>query len=262
LYVTFNFILCIQDDFQAIAPLDACLGIEGQYFNEQSAPSPDPIVSRAVDMSAGGSLQHGCFEALLDYSPFNIDFLGIMPSVAEIQHAVLSPDQQSAYSELSANVVYMATLSEEADKDTRESCSSMPIRRRKEKASTKIKEKTYKTTLEVANAPQAALISEIGWTRENLGKPGGGIGKKQTGERSVASGSHIPFTSVGSKPAMPNRNLPPKRIPPPITIGKVRKMPSVGSSAGKKLGLACLFCRERKIACGRPSESNPDQTCK
>jgi len=30
----------------------------------------------------------------------------------------------------------------------------------------------------------------------------------------------------------------------------------------KKQALACLFCRERKIACGRPSAHSPDQTCK
>ncbi|KAG9312890.1 hypothetical protein JVU11DRAFT_6323 [Chiua virens] len=29
----------------------------------------------------------------------------------------------------------------------------------------------------------------------------------------------------------------------------------------KKQALACLFCRERKIACGRPSPHSPDQTC-
>ncbi|KAI6023753.1 hypothetical protein BKA83DRAFT_679110 [Pisolithus microcarpus] len=29
----------------------------------------------------------------------------------------------------------------------------------------------------------------------------------------------------------------------------------------KKQALACLFCRERKIACGRPSAHSPDQTC-
>ncbi|KAG8220857.1 hypothetical protein J3R82DRAFT_2351 [Butyriboletus roseoflavus] len=29
----------------------------------------------------------------------------------------------------------------------------------------------------------------------------------------------------------------------------------------KKQALACLFCRERKIACGRPPAHNPDQTC-
>ncbi|KAG2070165.1 hypothetical protein BDR04DRAFT_1054427 [Suillus decipiens] len=29
----------------------------------------------------------------------------------------------------------------------------------------------------------------------------------------------------------------------------------------KKQALACLFCRERKIACGRPPAHSPDQTC-
>jgi len=29
----------------------------------------------------------------------------------------------------------------------------------------------------------------------------------------------------------------------------------------KKQPLACLFCRERKIACGRPDPDNEDQTC-
>ncbi|KIO07824.1 hypothetical protein M404DRAFT_997965 [Pisolithus tinctorius Marx 270] len=33
------------------------------------------------------------------------------------------------------------------------------------------------------------------------------------------------------------------------------------SGEQKKQALACLFCRERKIACGRPSAHNPDQTC-
>jgi hypothetical protein len=30
----------------------------------------------------------------------------------------------------------------------------------------------------------------------------------------------------------------------------------------KKQNLACLFCRERKIACGRPAEGSLDPTCK
>jgi len=34
------------------------------------------------------------------------------------------------------------------------------------------------------------------------------------------------------------------------------------TSEQKLQALACLFCRERKIACGRPSAHSPDQTCK
>lgn len=30
----------------------------------------------------------------------------------------------------------------------------------------------------------------------------------------------------------------------------------------KALGLACYFCRHRKIACGAPEPDNPDRTCK
>ncbi|KIL57414.1 hypothetical protein M378DRAFT_87984 [Amanita muscaria Koide BX008] len=33
-------------------------------------------------------------------------------------------------------------------------------------------------------------------------------------------------------------------------------------SEPKKQNLACLFCRDRKIACGRPAEGSLDQTCK
>ncbi|KAF8954281.1 hypothetical protein BDZ97DRAFT_1677226 [Flammula alnicola] len=29
----------------------------------------------------------------------------------------------------------------------------------------------------------------------------------------------------------------------------------------KKPSLACTFCRERKVACGRPPEGSPDPTC-
>ncbi|KAF8622496.1 hypothetical protein AX15_006968 [Amanita polypyramis BW_CC] len=34
-----------------------------------------------------------------------------------------------------------------------------------------------------------------------------------------------------------------------------------GGSEPKKQNLACLFCRERKIACGRPAEGSLDPTC-
>ncbi|XP_006455498.1 hypothetical protein AGABI2DRAFT_138604 [Agaricus bisporus var. bisporus H97] len=53
-----------------------------------------------------------------------------------------------------------------------------------------------------------------------------------------------------------------KQIPPPRAVGRTSTFSADRPSTKKKLGLACLFCRERKIACGRPSESSPDQTCK
>ena len=42
----------------------------------------------------------------------------------------------------------------------------------------------------------------------------------------------------------------------------VLKLTSARKPAEKKQALACLFCRERKIACGRPDPENEDQTCK
>ncbi|KAK7052968.1 hypothetical protein VNI00_004288 [Paramarasmius palmivorus] len=50
-------------------------------------------------------------------------------------------------------------------------------------------------------------------------------------------------------------------IPPPaIPIPSVH--PQNGMRTSKKALLACLFCRERKIACGRPSIGSADMTCK
>lgn len=42
----------------------------------------------------------------------------------------------------------------------------------------------------------------------------------------------------------------------------VLKLTSTRKPAEKKQALACLFCRERKIACGRPDPESEDQTCK
>jgi hypothetical protein len=42
----------------------------------------------------------------------------------------------------------------------------------------------------------------------------------------------------------------------------VLKLTTTKKVAEKKQALACLFCRERKIACGRPDPENVDQTCK
>ncbi|KAL0946280.1 hypothetical protein HGRIS_012531 [Hohenbuehelia grisea] len=39
------------------------------------------------------------------------------------------------------------------------------------------------------------------------------------------------------------------------------KLSTIKKNADKKQSLACLFCRERKIACGRPAEGSKDPTC-
>ncbi|KAJ7635749.1 hypothetical protein DFH06DRAFT_1003237, partial [Mycena polygramma] len=44
---------------------------------------------------------------------------------------------------------------------------------------------------------------------------------------------------------------------PTLRFSEARK-----DGRSKRQALACLFCRERKIACGRPSGNHdPDQTC-
>lgn len=53
--------------------------------------------------------------------------------------------------------------------------------------------------------------------------------------------------------------------PPSYNVGasqSVIKLTSTKESTEKKQALACLFCRERKIACGRPDPESEDQTCK
>lgn len=42
----------------------------------------------------------------------------------------------------------------------------------------------------------------------------------------------------------------------------ILKLSTIKKNAEKKQTLACLFCRERKIACGRPLEGSDDHTCK
>ena len=81
-----------------------------------------------------------------------------------------------------------------------------------------------------------------------------------------------PLTAIGRKvvpdsaPALP---LPPDcavvdTIPPLKTTsknaGKTRSSRSVNEP--RRPSLACTFCRERKIACGRPPTGSPDPTCK
>jgi hypothetical protein len=53
--------------------------------------------------------------------------------------------------------------------------------------------------------------------------------------------------------------------PPTPFLGSsqsVLKLTMTKKVAEKKQALACLFCREQKIVCGRPGSDNEDQTCK
>ena len=51
-------------------------------------------------------------------------------------------------------------------------------------------------------------------------------------------------------------------VPNPKAGQGVLKLPSTKRSARRKPAIACLFCRERKIACGAPPVGSADTTCK
>ncbi|KAF9494253.1 hypothetical protein BDN71DRAFT_1449149 [Pleurotus eryngii] len=70
------------------------------------------------------------------------------------------------------------------------------------------------------------------------------------------------------------RGWPRHLTPPPYTKGHATahskdpllefrppKLSTIKKNAEKKQIMACLFCRERKIACGRPPEGSEDPTC-
>ena len=161
---------------------------------------------------------------------------------ALMRPAVLLPDQQSTYSELSANLTYLSSLSEATNGISFGGDKFIAGQQSLEKVHTNMEDKTAKHA-------SAGFNSEFDWlSRERLAH-------KPSGTRH--SLKHVTPDAMRSR-ASKVKGTPPKRIPLPYGIGKTSASPSTG----KKLGLACLFCRERKIACGRPLESNPDQTCK
>lgn len=196
-----------------------------------------------------------------DVEPMTVIPRSSTPSL--MPYTSLSPCQYSTYSELSANLAYMAALSAQHDASQSKGKRSIGIeRRRKEKMATKAKEKLYKRVLEIPDAITGTLVSTVEWSGKQPATEGKGI--RSSGEKDEETSrvrAPIPLRA-GAKPSTASKSLPPKQIPPPCVINGGGGTSSSGTMPGRKLGLACLFCRERKIACGRPSESNPDQTCK
>ncbi|KIK04933.1 hypothetical protein K443DRAFT_92166 [Laccaria amethystina LaAM-08-1] len=142
------------------------------------------------------------------------------------QHPPISPTQHSSYSELSAHVLYLSELSRAESK-----VSNAPITPSKpniQQTSTKTKRKERPSSdsdLDMDFKPHFPSSSR----RRSAPAPV---------KQKVAS---VPRSQSTAPPPRPHT---PKK-----------------AGAQKRLSLACLFCRERKIACGRPSEEEPDQTC-
>ena len=70
---------------------------------------------------------------------------------------------------------------------------------------------------------------------------------------------HLVDAGTGSLSQAP---APASLAPNPKAGQGVLKLPSTKRSARRKPVLACLFCRERKIACGAPPVGSADLTCK
>ncbi|KAN0141550.1 hypothetical protein V8E53_000012 [Lactarius tabidus] len=69
----------------------------------------------------------------------------------------------------------------------------------------------------------------------------------------------VDSTGVGSSSQAP---APAPSLAPNLKAGQgVLKLPSTKRSARRKPAIACLFCRERKIACGAPQGGSADPTC-
>jgi len=78
-----------------------------------------------------------------------------------------------------------------------------------------------------------------------------------------SSDTGTPTSSVNLMDNPPtSSSLPaPTLVPNPKAGQGVLKLPSTKRSARRKPAIACLFCRERKIACGAPPVGSADTTC-
>ncbi|KIJ96324.1 hypothetical protein K443DRAFT_107454 [Laccaria amethystina LaAM-08-1] len=142
------------------------------------------------------------------------------------QHPPISPTQHSSYSELSAHVLYLSELSRAEAK-----VSKAPIT----PAKPNIQQTSTKTKRKERPSSDSDLDMDF---------------KPHFPSSSRRRSTPAPVKKRVASVLRPQSTTPPPR---PHTPKKARVQ--------KRLSLACLFCRERKIACGRPSKDEPDQTC-
>lgn len=152
-------------------------------------------------------------------------------SVPLSHHQPIPANRRSSYSELSANI---PSISQTNQPDQIQSRSRKPRRA----------ETPEITELFPWRAP-ATKTTETHYRRSEAPrepKPG-------TGQRTMIFGWSPPEPELQPHTASPT---------PTLKTVMVKK----GGESIKKQSLACLFCRERKIACGRPAEGSTDHTCK
>jgi len=142
------------------------------------------------------------------------------------QHPPISPTQHSSYSELSAHVLYLSELSRAESK-----VSKAPI--------TSPKPNIQQTSTKTKRKERPSSDSDLDMDF-----------KPHFPSSSRRRSAPVPVKKRVASVPRPQSTTPPPRPHTPKKAG-----------VQKRLSLACLFCRERKIACGRPSEDEPDQTC-
>ncbi|KAH9171242.1 hypothetical protein EDB89DRAFT_1907107 [Lactarius sanguifluus] len=87
-------------------------------------------------------------------------------------------------------------------------------------------------------------------------------------DTNAASSSQVPPPALAPNPKagqgvlkLPSTKRSARRAPSPKAGQGVLKLPLTKRSARRKPAIACLFCRERKIACGAPPMGSADPTC-
>ncbi|EDR05420.1 uncharacterized protein LACBIDRAFT_303095 [Laccaria bicolor S238N-H82] len=200
-------------------------------FSSPPVSEPSTRSSFQYHNSAEGSVEWQAYEIpcedQLAYDAFgqpHYSAVNLLPYCS--QHTPISPTQHSSYSELSANVLFLSELSRAESK-----ISKAPITPSEPKT-----QQTSKAKRKERPSSDSDLDMDF--------KP------------------HFPSSSRRrSSPAPVKQKV--ASAPPPRQSTTPPPKPHIPKKDGeqKRLSLACLFCRERKIACGRPSEDEPDQTC-
>ncbi|KAF8153386.1 hypothetical protein B0H34DRAFT_103627 [Crassisporium funariophilum] len=158
-------------------------------------------------------------------------------------HQAIPPEKRSSYSELTANVEFLAKLKEQ-------SCS-------------------------LARPPQPSHSpQQVFRKRVHIRRLLPALRSSSRSEPKSSPMTLIPMDAANNPHVHPSHTLPapPSLTPSPSSPKVSFQSPADSSASGHQIGarnvkeprrpsLACTFCRERKIACGRPPEGSSDLTC-
>ncbi|KAF9483283.1 hypothetical protein BDN70DRAFT_918496 [Pholiota conissans] len=162
-----------------------------------------------------------------------------------VAHQPIPPSQRSTYSELSVNLKFMERLEREA--------AAVRKRQTLSAISTTSPSPPVSSTPSPATPASSAAFSRTD-SRGMLPSPVCAERKEQVNALTAgptSSSDSLPTTTAAGQ--APTANI---EAPVPTLSGPTRNV-----KEPKKPSLACTFCRERKIACGRPPEGSADPTC-